>query len=135
MDAPSRTRRLLGRRAEARAQRVGRAGRISGRARLGKRTKDLVKKLHAGEIAVIDHPDLDRIAAEDLAASGVAAVLNNSASSTDHYPNVGPVLLARAGVPLIDFTEGDLFELLDDGEAIELDGPELLRDGADPGPR
>ena len=80
--------------------------------RLGKRTKDLVKKLHAGEIAVIDHSDLDRIAAEDLAASGIAAVLNNSPSSTGHYPNVGPMLLARAGVPLIDVAGADLFEVL-----------------------
>lgn len=104
-------------------------GRIAGRARLGKRTKDLVKGLEAGEIAVIDHADLDRIAAEDLAAARVAAVLNNSASSTDRYPNVGPVLLARAGVPLIDFAEDDLFELLSDGDAVELDGARLLHGG------
>jgi uncharacterized membrane-anchored protein len=102
---------------------------IHGRVRLGKRTKDLVKKLSAGEIAVIDHSDLDRIAAEDLAASRVAAVLNNSPSSTGHYPNVGPLLLARAGVPLIDVPGADLFELLDDGEEIEIAGDRLLRDG------
>ncbi len=102
--------------------------RFGGRVRLGKRTKDLVKKLSTGEIAVIDHADLDRIAAEDLATSGVVAVLNNSPSSTGRYPNVGPLLLARAGVPLIDVVGPDLFELLEDGERIEIDGDRLLRD-------
>ena len=103
--------------------------RIAGRVRCGRRTKDLVKKLAAGEIAVIDHADLDRIASEDLAGSGVAAVLNNRASSTDRYPNVGPLLLSSAGVPLIDFAEADLFGLLSDGDRIEIDGGRLIRDG------
>lgn len=79
---------------------------------------------------MINHADLDRIAAEDLAAAGVAAVLNNAPSSTGRYPNVGPLLLARAGTPLIDFgAADDLFELLSDGEVVELDGTHLLRDG------
>ena len=59
---------------------------IAGRARLGRKTKDLVKRLRPGDIAVIDHADLDRIAAEDLVASGVAAVVNVAPSSTDRYP-------------------------------------------------
>ena len=71
---------------------------IVGRARLGRKTKDLVKRLGPGDIAVIDHADLDRIAAEDLAASGVEAVVNVAQSSTDRYPNPGPLILARAGV-------------------------------------
>ena len=44
---------------------------IAGRARLGRKTKDLVKRIDAGDIAIIDHADLDRIAAEDLVACGV----------------------------------------------------------------
>src|SRR5919201_130259 len=43
---------------------------IRGTARLGRRTKDLVKRLGPGDIAVIDHRNLDRIAAEELIASG-----------------------------------------------------------------
>ena len=121
----------LGLRRRARAQEPPpRSGdRIAGRVRAGKRTKDLVKRLDPGEIAVIDHPDLDRIASEDLAASGVAAVLNNSASSTDHYPNMGPALLARAGVTLIDFPGHDLFDLVSTGDHVEIDGGALIRDG------
>ena len=75
---------------------------VVGRARLGRRTKDLVKRLGPGDIAIIDHADLDRIAAEDLVASGVGAVVNVAESSTGRYPNPGPLVLARAGVPLID---------------------------------
>ncbi len=76
---------------------------------------------------MIDHADLDRIAAEDLAASGIAAVLNNQDSSTGRYPNIGPLLLARAGVPLIDVNGADLFELLRDGERIAIEGQRVLR--------
>jgi uncharacterized membrane-anchored protein len=103
---------------------------VRGRARLGRRTKDLVKRLRAGEVAVIDHADLDRVAAEDLAASGVVAVLNNRASSTGRYPNIGPLILARAGVPLIDFDGIDLFEELGDGDELTIEGPVLSREGA-----
>ena len=59
-----------------------------------------------GDIAIIDHADLDRIAAEDLVASGVAAVVNVAQSSTGRYPNPGPLVLARAGVTLIDVPGG-----------------------------
>jgi uncharacterized membrane-anchored protein len=129
--APASARRLIRRGTKmAGSGSVDRTGRIRGRARLGKRTKHLVRRIAAGDVAVIDHPDVDRIAAEDLVAAGVSAVLNNASSSTGRYPNVGPLLLARAGTPLVDFDgRADLFELLSDGEEIELDGTELLRDG------
>jgi len=103
--------------------------RTAGIARPGRKTKDLVKQLGPNDIAVIGHRNIDRIAAEDLAASGVLAVLNNDPSSDDKYPNRGPLILVEAGVRLIDFPDDNLFELLSDGEPIELDGPELKRDG------
>lgn len=101
----------------------------AGIARPGKKTKDLVKGLKPGEIAVIGHRNIDRIAAEDLSGSGVAVVLNNDPSSDDKYPNRGPLILVEAGIRLIDFPGDDLFELLSDGDRIELVGPELKRDG------
>lgn len=78
---------------------------------------------------MICHRNLDRIAAEDLVASGVGTVLNDELSSDDKYPNRGPLLLVEAGMRLIDFPDEDLFELLSDGEQVELRGPDLLRDG------
>ncbi len=102
---------------------------VAGPVRKGTRTKDLVKKLELGEIALINHADLDRIAAEDLAASGAVAVVNCASSSTGRYPNVGPLVLADAGVILIDAPGADLFEIVDDGELLHLDGGEIRRGG------
>lgn len=102
---------------------------VGGIARLGKRTKHLVKRLKPGEIAVIDHTDLDRVSADDLVASGVNAVINCGASSTDSYPNMGPQILVEAGVRLVDVEGVDLFELLHDGDALLLRGGEIYRGG------
>jgi uncharacterized membrane-anchored protein len=91
-------------------------------ARLGERTKHLVKRLRPGEIAVIDHVDIDRIAAEELIEAGVVAVLNASPSSQGRYPNAGPLMLAGAGIRLIDAPEADLFERLKDGDTVRIEG-------------
>jgi uncharacterized membrane-anchored protein len=95
---------------------------IEGTARLGERTKDLVKRLRAGDVAVIDHLNIDRIAAEELIAVGVAAVLNASPSSDGQYPNAGPLMLVRAGVRLVDAPGSGLFEVLRDGDRVVIDG-------------
>jgi uncharacterized membrane-anchored protein len=91
---------------------------IEGTTRLGRRTKRLVKRLRPGEIAVIDHLNIDRIAAEELIAAGARAVINASASTNGRYPNAGPLLLARAGVALVDVLDADPFELLGDGDRV-----------------
>jgi uncharacterized membrane-anchored protein len=101
---------------------------IEGTARLGERTKHLVKRLRPGDIAVIDHVNVDRIAAEELIECGVAAVLNASPSSNGRYPNAGPLMLARAGIRLLDAAGGGLFELLKDGDRIRIDGGTILID-------
>jgi uncharacterized membrane-anchored protein len=95
---------------------------VEGTARLGERTKHLVKHLRPGDVAVIDHLNIDRIAAEELIEAGVAAVLNASESSNGRYPNAGPLMLARAGIRLVDAPGAGLFELLHDGEALRIDG-------------
>ena len=107
----------------------GGAATSEGRVRLGTKTKDLVKSLRPGDIAVIGHRNIDRIAAEDLVASGIGVVLNDHSSSDDRYPNRGPLILAEAGVRLIDFPDADLFELLVENEHVVLEGPEIKRDG------
>jgi len=99
------------------------AGPVTGRVRLGRKTKDLVKSLEPGDIAVLDHRNLDRMAAEDLVASGAVAVLNDQPSSDDRYPNRGPLEIVEAGLRLVDFPDDDLFQLLSDGQIIKLSGP------------
>jgi uncharacterized membrane-anchored protein len=101
---------------------------IRGTARLGRRTKELVKRLGPGDVAVIDHRNLDRIAAEELVASGVRATLNASPSSDGSYPNTGPLALVRAGVPLVD-AGPELFELIADGDRLEIEGGRISSEG------
>jgi uncharacterized membrane-anchored protein len=108
---------LLGRRNGAREDSP-----VEGTARLGERTKHLVKRLRPGEIAVIDHVDIDRIAAEELIEAGVVAVLNAAPSSSGRYPNAGPLMLARAGILLLDAPDATLFELLKDGDRLRVLG-------------
>lgn len=115
---------LLGRRNGARPDAP-----IEGTARLGARTKHLVKRMRPGDVAVIDHVNIDRIAAEELIDAGAAAVLNASPSSDGRYPNPGPLMLAHAGVRVIDAPEADLFELLADGDRLRIDGGTVLIDG------
>jgi uncharacterized membrane-anchored protein len=103
---------------------------LQGSARLGRRTKDLVKRLGPHDVAVIDHADIDRIAAEELVASGVRVVINCAPSSTGRYPNAGPLLLVRAGVRVIDAPGAPLFERLRDGEPVSVDRGEVRANGA-----
>jgi uncharacterized membrane-anchored protein len=100
-------------------------GAIHGSARLGRKTKELVKRLRPGEIAIIDHADIDRIAAEELIATDVPAVVNVAASSTGRYPNPGPLLLAEAGIRLVDVPGAALFERLKDGDPVAVDGGDV----------
>ncbi len=97
--------------------------------RLGRRTKHLVKRLVPGDVAVIDHVNIDRIAAEELIATGVRVVINASPSSNGRYPNAGPLLLAQAGVRLIDVEDVDPFELLADGNRVTVAGGAVLGGG------
>jgi uncharacterized membrane-anchored protein len=102
---------------------------IHGIARLGKRTKRLVKRLGRGDIAIIDHLDLDRVSAEDLIACGIEAVVNAAHSSSGRYPNAGPLLLVQAGIHLVDAPGVPLFDLLEDGDHIVIRDGEILRNG------
>ena len=73
-----------------------------GRIQVDRRTKDLTKRLRQGDIAVINHADIDRVSAEALVACRPSAVVNAARSSTGRYPNVGPGILVAAGIPLLD---------------------------------
>jgi uncharacterized membrane-anchored protein len=105
-------------------------GAIQGRARVGKRTKDLTQRLSPGEIAVIDHQDIDRIAAEGLVGKQIKAVINASRSSTGRYPNLGPLLLCTAGLTVIDEAGPEVMRLAD-GTKIIIDGGRILRPDGD----
>ncbi|MEU6415614.1 putative cytokinetic ring protein SteA [Microbispora sp. NPDC046933] len=89
-------------------------------ARIDRRTKRLTKRLKPGEIAIIDHVDIDRVSGEALVACGAAAVINVAASISGRYPNLGPQILIDAGIPLIDNASPELFERIADGDVIRV---------------
>ncbi|MBQ1051809.1 hypothetical protein KBX50_25510 [Micromonospora sp. C51] len=97
-------------------------GQILGTARLDRRTKRMVGRLRPGDIAVIDHVDLDRVAADSLVAVGVGAVLNAKPSVSGRYPNLGPEVLISAGIPLLDDLGEGIFERIREGDTVRIEG-------------
>jgi uncharacterized membrane-anchored protein len=90
-------------------------------ARVDRRTKNITRRLNPGEIAIIDHSDLDRVSAEELIRRRVVAVVNASVSITGRYPNVGPQLLLDAGIPVIDGAGQDVMVRVADAAVVRLD--------------
>jgi uncharacterized membrane-anchored protein len=103
------------------APRRAEPGREEAVARVDTRTKRLVARVRPGEIAVIDHEDLDRVAAEAVVARGVRVVVNASPSITGRYPTLGPLILLRAGVTLVDGVGKLLMKKVKDGSFIRID--------------
>jgi uncharacterized membrane-anchored protein len=99
---------------------------VAGTARLDRRTKNLTKRLRPGDIAVIDHVDIDRVSADALVGCKVAAVVNAAPSISGRYPNLGPEILLAAGIPLIDDVGREVFSRLKEGTPVRLDGAQLL---------
>jgi uncharacterized membrane-anchored protein len=103
---------------------------FTGTARIDKRTKRLVKRLGPGDIAIIDHRDIDRASAEELLESRVRVVVNVSPSVTGRFPNAGPLALVQGGVRLIDCPGAELFEDVKEGESLVVRGAGLFRNGS-----
>ena len=101
----------------------------SGPARLDRRTKRLTQRLSSGDIAIIDHTDLDRVSAEELLESGVRVVVNVADSQSGRFPNPGPLTLVRGGIRLIDAPGAPLFDSITDGELLTVRGASLFRNG------
>jgi len=107
---------------------------LEGIARLDKKTKNLVKRLRPGEIAIIDHTDIDRVSAELLIEANPAAVVNAACSITGSYPNLGPLTIIASGISIIDEVGGEIFDLVPEGaivrmvgEAVYMEGEEIAR--------
>jgi uncharacterized membrane-anchored protein len=102
---------------------------ITGTARLGKKTKDLIKRLKPTDIAIIDHEDIDRVSADGLVASGVKAVVNAAKSISGRYPNIGPRIIVDANVLLLDEAGPNVFEALRDEDTVVIEGDTLILGG------
>ena len=99
---------------------------LVGVARTDSRTKRLVKRLQPGDVAVIDHEDLDRVAAETLVDAAPIAVVNAAASISGRYPNLGPLLLCQAGIALVDGAGPAVMEAISEGATVTVDGDRVL---------
>ncbi len=98
---------------------------VSGVARLDRRTVRLAGRLNPGDIAIIDHVDLDRVSAEALVAAKPAAVVNAQPSISGRYPNLGPEVIVSNGILLIDNVGADVFAAIKEGTKIRLAGDTL----------
>jgi len=98
---------------------------VVGIARLDRRTKNLTKRLCPGDIAIIDHRDLDWVSADSLIRRRVAAVINVAESTSGRYPNHGPRLLVEAGIPLVDGVSPEAFTRVSEGTIVRLHGETL----------
>ncbi|MDA2813865.1 putative cytokinetic ring protein SteA [Nocardiopsis sp. RSe5-2] len=106
----------------------GSAG-VTAPVRADRRTKNLTKRLRPGDIAVIDHTDLDRVSAEALVECGVSAVLNVATGISGRYPNLGPQMIVEAGIPLVDEVDPEVFARVREGEVLHLECGRLTRGG------
>ena len=96
-------------------------------ARIDARTKQLLLRVRPGEVAVIDHEDLDRVSAEGLVAAGVGVVVNAARSISGRYPNLGPLILLQAGIPLIDSVGPLLMRKVREGDMLRIEGDRIYR--------
>lgn len=94
---------------------------LRGIARVDRRTKNLLKRVRRGEIAVICHKDLDSVAAEGLVEKNVKAVVNADLSISGRYPNRGPSLLVAGGIPILDNVGSAAMEAIREGMEVEID--------------
>ncbi|MEU7857403.1 putative cytokinetic ring protein SteA [Nonomuraea sp. NPDC049141] len=112
-----------------RARKVADLPGVTAVARVDRRTKRLTKRLQPGEIAIIDHVDVDRVSGEALVACGVSAVVNVAAGISGRYPNLGPQIIIESGVPFVDNATQDLFERVKDGDVVRLHEGVVYLDG------
>jgi uncharacterized membrane-anchored protein len=100
-----------------------------GTAKLDKRTKRLVKRIGVGDVAIIDHEDLDRVTAEALVETGVEVVVNASCFTSGKYPNSGPMILCDAGIHLLDNVGNNVFEVIKEDSPVTVEGAALIYEG------
>lgn len=97
--------------------------------KIDKKTKVLVNRLEPGDIAIIDHNDLDEVAANSLVEKKIIAVINCSKSITGKYPNLGPKILSKANILIFDVIKGDIFNNLKEGDIIEIVSRQIFAKG------
>jgi uncharacterized membrane-anchored protein len=103
---------------------------VTGIARSDRRTPALLPRLRPGDVAVLDHVDIDGPTAEALVEAGVVAVVNRAPMISGRFPNRGPQLLIDAGIRMVDLAQGvqgrDLLAAVSDGRPVQVNGGSVL---------
>lgn len=110
------------RRSSRRVDQVVPADAVVGVAKLDRRTKRLAARINPGEIAVINHMDIDRVAADSLVTAEIAAVVNARPSISGRYPNLGPEVLVKAGIAVVDDVGEEIFDAVREGQELRIEG-------------
>ncbi|MBV7295526.1 thiamine pyrophosphokinase [Corynebacterium sp. TAE3-ERU12] len=93
---------------------------LTGTVRDGLRLDRALRKLSAGDILVLDAPDIPLEVARRIVAAKAAAVINAAEFSTGNVPNYGPQLLLENGVQLVENAGTEAFEKIKDGKTGRL---------------
>lgn len=97
-----------------------------GRIRSGRCTKEMVRRIRPGEIALISHRDLDELAVESLLKSRARVVLNTDKYISGLFANSAPRRLLEKGVYLLEEVDERIFDLVRDGDMIRIRGKSAL---------
>ncbi|MEW6573070.1 MAG: putative cytokinetic ring protein SteA [Bacillota bacterium] len=95
---------------------------LKGRVRVDRRTKNLIKRLQPNEVAIISHGGIDKLAAQGLINGKCKLVLNAERSLSPNYPNEGPLMLVKAGIPIIDNLGPAVMEIPEGSEVEVIEG-------------
>ena len=98
---------------------------IKGYAKKDSKTKNLIRRLKQNDIAVINHENIDELAANQLIEKRVRAVINCSEFINGYYPNKGPKLLSEAGITLINNIGKERFLQIKENDLIEIESDTL----------
>lgn len=101
---------------------------FKGIAKVDKKTKRLAKRIGAGEIAVINHMDIDEVAANSLVEAKIGLVINADKSISGRYPNKGPGILAANNILIIDNVGIEAFNSINEGDHIEINEGIIFKD-------
>ena len=82
-------------------------------------------KLHEGDIAIVDAPDMSRAYAQRLIDSKVAAVVNLQQFTTGKVPNFGPQMLLDRGTLLVENAGLDLAKKVENGKKGRIEDAKL----------
>lgn len=99
---------------------------IKGVVKKDKKTKNLVNRLDNKDIALISHRDLDEIAAISLAEKKVACIINTERTISGKYPNRGPAILVEKNIPIFEVEDSEIFNIIKEGEEIEIDEEKIV---------